>query len=199
MVRRPERGCLRPARRVPPGLGGTGAPQSRRRLYPGVCRAPPEKPAIAGGSPGGSGGRRGCAGGLRLNAASGRGREGFRGNLPCLCAARNERSPEHGRSAARQRRVCGRKAPVRERGDGGGTPGSSAVSRRDHRGRRYPGGKCQSRRGDRIRAPRLPRGSRWGRWREGVGRSGGGETAAILRPARCPAANAAAATAEARP
>ena len=131
------------------------------------------KPAIAGGSQGGSGGRRGCAGGVGAERGIRARARGVRGNLPCRRVARNERSRAQERTA-RSRACAEDKAPVRERGDGAGTPGSSAVRRRDRREvpelprRPYPGSEV---------APRLALGPPEG------GRSGG--AAAASRPLSC--------------
>ena len=134
--------------REPPDVPLQDAPPGTRRLWIGPCGAaglrrrwhPPEHTAVfmAGGvsSPRKASLNRGVRGGsgaagvwqtitdergIRARA------RGVRGNLPCQRAARNERSPEHGRNALPEKGMCGGKAPVRERGDGGGTAGSSAV------------------------------------------------------------------------
>ena len=98
-------------------------PTLNRRLS-----SPPVKPAIAGGSQGGSGGRRGCAGGVGAERGIRARARGVGGNLPGRCAAKRSAHRSAARSAAKGLRG---KAQVRERGDGGGTRGSSAVFRRD--------------------------------------------------------------------
>jgi len=140
-------------------------PTLNRRLS-----SPPVKPAIAGGSQGGSGGRRGCAGvveaerGIRARA------RGVRGKLPCRRGARHERSRAWERTA--RQGMCGRKGP-----------GARTRGRRRHPGK-LGGTPPRSPRGARAaeetsvsaQAPRLPRGSRWGRRTEpdrGKGGQGG--------------------------
>ena len=117
------------ARRVPPGLGGTRSPQNSRRLQNRRLSSP-RKASLMWGVRGGSGaaGGAGCRAGDQGIRARAR---GVRGSFPeplrsgAKLAALLERTARQG--------MCGRKAPVRERGDGAGTPGSSAVRRRDRR------------------------------------------------------------------
>jgi hypothetical protein len=133
---------------------------------------------VLGGRAAGGAARRGGRGLADCRGARAR---GVRGNLsgqtrrpPC------GRSPEQCDASATHcpyPGMCGRKGPVRERGDGGGTPGSSAVFGRDRRAvpepprRLYPGSEV---------APRLA----LGRWSEGVPPSRAANRPAIPRAGR---------------
>ena len=175
-----------------PQPGPQGAAGLRRHRHPPENTAvviiggvsSPRKASLSRGVRGGSG-----AAGVWLPGAGERGirarARGVRGNLTGHRAARNERSPEHGEAHCPYPGMCGSKAPVRERGDGGGTPGSSAVRRRDRREvpeppRRQPPPRVRAAKNACRLAPRLPRGSRWGRRREGRGQGSAGQPA-ILR------------------
>jgi hypothetical protein len=109
-----------------------------------------------------------AAGGAARRAAAGWRTAGVRGR-----EGSGETSPGErvGRPAAGARRMAvtqpdeGGSAVARPRCANAGTAAALPEARR------YSdeiAGKCQSGLGDRIRAPGLPRGSRWGRWREGV-------------------------------
>ena len=108
------------------------------------------------------------------------------------------RSEERAELGARLERTA-RKGHVRKQGPGARTRGRRRHRRKLRRMRRRSPAVCQSRRGDRIRAPRLPRGSRWGRRREGCRTERRRRAGRYRWTARCPAAPAADATDEARP
>ncbi len=94
------------------GRAGRGAyPRARPAPRRSGCRRP--RPSV--GKPAKGADARGP--GKPLRAAAQRGTSGV---------------PQPCRNALPGQGMCGNKAPVRERGDGGGTRGSSAVCRRDH-------------------------------------------------------------------